>query len=109
VSKIGTTGAGNDQFNLAEGIATDGTNIWVGDTQNLRIVKRLCSDLSYVSEVAYVEISTILCYGDYLYAVSMDQSGIYKLNKSDMSEVAYIESDGAGDAQFHWPSVKGGY
>jgi DNA-binding beta-propeller fold protein YncE len=53
VSKIGTLGSGNDQFNLPAGICVDsaGLYLYVADTGNNRIVKRLVSDLSYVSQI----------------------------------------------------------
>ena len=47
VSKIGSSGSGDDQFNNPYGITTDGTYLYVADTYNHRIVKRQCSDLSY--------------------------------------------------------------
>lgn len=54
VSEIGTNGSGNDQFGFGaaetgiHGITNDGTYLYVCDTGNDRIHKRLCSDLSYV-------------------------------------------------------------
>lgn len=45
-------GSGNNQFNNARGICTDGTHLYIVDSGNLRIVKRLCSDLSYVAEIS---------------------------------------------------------
>ncbi|MFH0907804.1 MAG: phage tail protein [bacterium] len=55
---IGTQGVGNDQFNGPQGIACDGTNLYIGDTRNNRVVKRLCSDLSYVAKIGTVGTGT---------------------------------------------------
>ena len=51
ISKIGTYGSGDDQFDQPYGVATDGTYIYVADTGNYRIVKRKASDLSFVSKI----------------------------------------------------------
>jgi PKD repeat protein len=51
VSKIGSSGSGDNQFNNPRGITTDGTYLYVADSSNHRIVKRLCTDLSYVSKI----------------------------------------------------------
>ena len=40
-----------DGFNTPHAVTTDGTYLYVADTQNDRIVKRLTSDLSFVSSV----------------------------------------------------------
>ncbi len=44
-------GSGDDQFNYLYDCACDGTYLYVADLGNNRIVKRLASDLSFVSKV----------------------------------------------------------
>ena len=51
VSKIGTLGSGDDQFDHPYGIAVSGDYVYVADTWNHRIVKRLASDLTFVSKI----------------------------------------------------------
>lgn len=48
---IGSQGSGNDQFERPNGIDTDGTSLFIADTGNNRIQKRLYSDLSYVAKI----------------------------------------------------------
>lgn len=50
VSSIGTFGTGNDQFKFPEDITTDGTYLYIADSGNQRIQKRLASDLSFVAK-----------------------------------------------------------
>jgi hypothetical protein len=49
ISKIGSAGSGNDQFDQPSGISKMGDYIFVSDKANHRIHKRLASDLSFVS------------------------------------------------------------
>lgn len=54
-SNISVAGAGDTQFNLSTGagITTDGTYLYITDNGNNRLKKHLCSDLSYVSKLAW--------------------------------------------------------
>ncbi len=49
---LGYGGSGDDEFDNPWGICTDNTNLYIVDKGNLRIVKRLCSDLSYLAQVS---------------------------------------------------------
>jgi len=49
VNKIGSQGAGQDQFYVARGVASDGTYYYVYDSSNQRIKQHRISDMSYVS------------------------------------------------------------
>jgi hypothetical protein len=51
VSKFGSWGQGTDQFDVASGVATDGTYIYVYDSYYPRLKKHLISDLSYIAHV----------------------------------------------------------
>lgn len=51
-SGLGSIGSGNDEFNNPKGMCTDGTNLYIVDAGNLRVVKRSCSDLSYITEIS---------------------------------------------------------
>lgn len=147
VTKIGSIGAGNDQFSSPRGIATDGTYVYVCDNGNNRIVKRLALDLSYDSQAA-VAAYAVACdgtnlyclitatnkiakydltmtatgvestaytslsfgvgeYGNFVYASRTDGAtahGVYKLNKSDLTEAASNITARSTDAdKFHSP------
>lgn len=50
VSKIGSLGAGNDQFNRPSGISVYGGKVYVAEATGARVNVRLASDLSYDSK-----------------------------------------------------------
>jgi hypothetical protein len=94
VDAIGTLGSGNDQFDNPVSIDCDDTHLYIADEGNNRIVKRLKSDLSYVSQAStydgtsFTDLANICVHGDYLY-ITHDVSTIVSLAKSDLSYVYY--------------------
>jgi hypothetical protein len=94
----GALGSGNDEFYAPYGIATDGTYVYVADSLNLRIVKRLCSDLSYVSQVAATVVAGpygIATDGTYLYVSENSGNSIAKRLCSDLSFVSEVAANGS--------------
>jgi len=108
VRTIGNIGSGNDQFNNPIGIANDGTHIYICDTGNNRIVKRLASDLSYVAKIGSLGTGndqfntpkSIACDGTHIYVVDSLNERIVKRLCSDLSYVSQIGSSGTGNDQF---------
>jgi DNA-binding beta-propeller fold protein YncE len=80
LSQIGSSGTGNDQFNLPRNVASDGVYVYVADTGNARLVKRLLSDLSYVSQAAVTSLYKVACDGEYLYATAGTYCRKYNLD-----------------------------
>src|SRR3989339_800376 len=95
----------------ASGIATDGTYIYITDYGNHRIVKRLASDLSYVSQIGSLGTGNdqfdypygIATDGTYIYIADSNNYRIVKRLAEDLSYVAKIGSNGSGDDQFNTP------
>ena len=111
VSKIGSLGTGNDQFNAPYGIACDEKYIYIADAGLHRIQKRLKSDLSFVSQIGTQGNGDDQF--DYPYGIACDETHLYicdgvnnriqKRLKSDLSFVNKIGSPGTGDDQFNRP------
>jgi len=82
--------AGDDQFGYIAGICTDGTYLWISDLTNNRVMKRLASDLSYVSKATLSETAGLpegICFdGKYLYITD----GGY-INKRWASNLTYVK------------------
>ena len=103
--------AQDDQFEYPRGIASYGTYIYVADTYNHRIVKRLASDLSFVSKIGsqgsgndqFDRPRGIACDDTYLYVADTYNCRIVKRKKSDLSFVSKIGDSGSGDDQFNNP------
>lgn len=78
---------------------------YVADTSNSRIKKQLCSDLSYVDEVASGDYATygVCSDGTYFYTTNAIGDEIKKYKCSDLSLVASFGSAGAGNDQFSNP------
>src|SRR3989339_511702 len=114
---------GNDKFwaavtedeagiNQPSGVATDGTYIYVVDTGNTRIVKRLASDLSYVAQIGssgsgddqFSVPNGIATDGTYIYIADTFNNRIVKRLASDLSYVSKIGSFGSGNDQFSSPN-----
>jgi len=111
ISKIGSLGTGDDQFNLPRRICSDDTYIYVVDTTNNRIVKRLKSDLSFVSKIGsagpgndqFGEPMGICINAGILYVANYDYSNIKIHRASDLSYITKFGTAGAGDNQFNGP------
>jgi hypothetical protein len=111
VSKIGSLGTGNDQFNGLRGVATDGTHLYIADSLNHRIVKRLASDLSYVSRLGspgsgndqFNNPESIAISGSYLYILDTNNHRLVKRLASDLSYVSKTGTQGTGNDQFYYP------
>ena len=96
VSKIGSTGTGDDEFNAPQAICNDGTYLYICDRANHRIVKRKVSDLSFVAETGSVGAGTgqfnspwgICTDGTHIYIADMANNRIKKHLCSDLSYVA---------------------
>jgi len=86
-------------------------HVYVADTINARIVKRLKSDLSYVAKIGsfgtgndgFNSPSGISADDTYVYVADTGNSRIVKRLKSDLSYVAKIGSAGSGNDQFSVP------
>ena len=88
VSKVGTTGSGDEQFNNPISICLDNNNIFVSDSGNYRILKKTKTDgMTYVSKVAYSSVngicSYICCDDEYVYGLV--NNTVYKWNKTSMT------------------------
>lgn len=94
VTSIGTTGSGDDQFSGPLGICIDPDNeyIYISDSGNDRIVKRLASDLSYVDESSVSLDNPVgICIspdGRYLFVSDNSNDRIVVLNSLDLSLVS---------------------
>jgi len=101
VSKIGSLGSGDDQFYAPWGICTDGWYVYVLDSSNHRVVKRLLSDLSYVAKIGSLgtgddqfNVPRGFCTdGTHLYIADGGNNRIVKRLCSDLSFVA--KTDGS--------------
>jgi DNA-binding beta-propeller fold protein YncE len=98
-------------FNYPSGITSDGTYIYVADYNNHRIVKRLASNLSYVSKIGtngsgndqFSSPRGITTDGTYLYVADSGNHRIVKRLASDLSYVSKIGTSGSGNDQFNNP------
>ena len=98
-------------FNYPSGITSDGTYIYVADYNNHRIVKRLASNLSYVSKIGtngsgndqFSSPRGITTDGTYLYVADSGNHRIVKRLASDLSYVSEIGTSGSGNDQFNYP------
>src|SRR3989339_2210777 len=99
-------------INQPSGVATDGTYLYIADTNNNRIVKRLASNFTYVTEIGSLGTGNdqfsypygIATDGTYIYVVDTGNTRIVKRLASDLSYVAQIGSSGSGDDQFSVPN-----
>lgn len=107
----GSSGTGDNQMDLPHGICSDGIHCYHTDFNNDRIIKRKCSDLSYVSK-----IGTLGTGDDQFYSpmfITTDKTHIYigdfmnhRIKKhlcSNLSYVSKIGTYGTGDDQFTAP------
>jgi hypothetical protein len=99
VSEFGTYGTDNNTFAFIEGITTDGTHLFINDSNNNRIKKHLCSDLSYVSELTHgtggINLQGLLDIvndGTYIYALNNSGSKVYvhKIRMNDLVQEEVI-------------------
>jgi len=96
VSKIGSIGTGNDNFNTPQAICNDGTYLYICDRVNHRIVKRKVSDLSYVTEIGsngsgddqFSNPWGICTDGTHVYITDMGNNRIKKHLCADLSYVS---------------------
>ncbi|MFA5211503.1 MAG: hypothetical protein WC414_03280, partial [Patescibacteria group bacterium] len=95
VSKIGSSGSGDDQFSSPTKIALDQDNIFVMDMANYRVVKRLKNDtIDFVSKVGsfgtnanqFSNMTDIVVDDQYFYV--LDAQRIRKFDKETMSQVS---------------------
>jgi DNA-binding beta-propeller fold protein YncE len=101
ISEIGSPGSGNDNFSGPTFACCDDTYIYISDSGNNRIVKRLVSDLSYQSQVTIFNgLDTFnqplgICHdGTNLYIADSLNDRIIKLLKSDFSYVDEFQFSG---------------
>ncbi|MCX6666353.1 MAG: carboxypeptidase regulatory-like domain-containing protein [Euryarchaeota archaeon] len=101
----------DESFADPGGVWNDGTYVYIADTYNHRIVKRLASDFNYVAQIGtqgsgndqFDRPFGICGDGMYLYIVDIMNSRIVKRLASDLSYVAQIGSIGSGNDQFEFP------
>jgi len=111
IKKIGTQGAGDDQFEYPAGVAVDATYFYVSDSSNHRIVKRRKSDMCFVAKIGtegsgddQFEFPRALAVDDtYLYICDTNNHRIVKRLKSDLSFVKKVGTFGTGNNQFKYP------
>lgn len=112
ISKVGTLGAGNDNFDNPQDVCQDETHLYITDYSNHRVVKRLISDLSYVAEIGgqgagdgQFDGPTGICTdGTHLYICDSQNHRIKKHLCLDLSFVAeFGTGPGAGNNQFDIP------
>jgi len=110
ISKIGSYGTGNDNFNRPFDCAVDDTHLFVVDKLNHRIVKRLKSDLSYDSKIGslgsgndqFSSPSGITLDTTHLYIWDYNNQRIHKRLKSDLSLVSFLNSIPSGNSRFKY-------
>jgi DNA-binding beta-propeller fold protein YncE len=103
--------AASDYFSYPYAISGDGTYLYIADTGNNRIVKRLASDLSYVASIGtsgsgndqFNEPMGISASGNYIYVADPNNHRIVKRLASNLSYVTSIGTQGSGDDQFFRP------
>lgn len=112
VSKIGTDGSGNGNFHAPTGICSDGTHLYIADTLNNRIVKRLASDLSFVAAIGTYGTGNdqfnspydIATDGTNLFVADYGNGRIVKRLCSNLSYISKIGTIGSGNDQFNCPA-----
>jgi len=108
VSKFGSGGSGNDEFDLPYRVCSDGTHIYIVDSANNRIKKHLIEDFSFIAEIGTLGAGDnqfnspdgICTDGTHLYICDTINNRIKKHKCSDLSYVAQIGTSGGGDNQF---------
>ena len=103
ISKIGSTGTGDDNFNVPQAICNDGTYLYICDRVNHRIVKRKMSDLAFVAEVGSVGAGNdnfntpwgICTDGTHIY---ITDSGNNRIKKHLCSTLAYVAQATVADS-----------
>lgn len=93
ISKIGSVGSGDNNFNGARGVCSDGIYTYVCDCDNYRIVKRKIVDLSYVSQVGSFGTGNtqfknpvgVCTDGVHIYVADKINNRVTKLVASDLS------------------------
>jgi hypothetical protein len=98
-AKIGSVGAGDDQFSAPYGITSDNDYLWVVDTTNNRIVKRQKNDnLTYSSQFNQFGSDTVF---NAPKGIGVDSSYIYvadstnhRLVRGNKSTLAYVDQFG---------------
>ncbi len=111
VSKFGTSGSGNYNFNLPQDVCEDELYLYITDYTNNRIIKRKKSDFSYVAQIGsegsgndQFDGPIGICTDEtYLYVCDNQNHRIKKHLCSDLSYVAKIGSEGSGNDQFDVP------
>jgi len=90
----GDTDSGENAYYLPSHVCIDDTYLYINDLMNGRIVKRLKSDLSYVSEydfssyaVIESDVEGLSCDGTYVYALCDSGSRIHRIDASTMTYV----------------------
>ncbi len=111
IDSVGGTGSSDDQFNNPYGLYKYGDYLYIADTGNDRIVKRLASDLTYVAKIGstgsgddqFNQPYDICSDGTYVYVSDLTNCRIVKRYASDLSFKSKLGSYGSGINQFHWP------
>lgn len=101
IDEIGTTGTGNNNFDEPEccTLTRDNRYVFVGDTNNNRIVKRKRSDLIYVNEYSIgYEVKAITTTIDDEYLLVSANYKIYKIRISDYSIVNSIDVEASASS-----------
>jgi hypothetical protein len=90
----GDTDSGENAYYLPSPVCIDDTYLYINDLMNGRIVKRLKSDLSYVSEydfssyaVIESDVDGLSCDGTYVYALCVSGNRIHRIAAATMTYV----------------------
>jgi hypothetical protein len=98
--RTGVVTTGNNGYNYNLSIVGDATHVFVLDSGNNRVIKRLKTNFNYVSEYAdpgYVNLvfpQFLSIDATYIYVSDRSSSVIHRINKATM---AYVDSFGAGE------------
>lgn len=103
----GASTSGNNAYYYPTHITIDATHLYINDLYNGRIVKRLKSDLSYVSEYDFSsytdipgDIYALSCNSTYLYALTA--SGTNRIHRINFSTMTYVDSY-SNSTDCYWP------
>jgi len=108
ITKIGSSGSGDDQFETPMGVTILGSYLYVVDRVNHRVVKRALTDLSYSAQFSFSGQAnnsyTITNDGTYYYIGSQfGPTNIQKRNLSDGVIVVQLGDFGLGNDLFNVP------
>lgn len=111
IAKFGSSGAGNTNLSGPFGFATDGKFIWIADTGNDRIVKRLLAGGGYISQIGssgsgnnnFNNPKDIELHEGLLFVCDTANDRVKIHKASDLSYVGEFGSSGSGNSNLDAP------